>query len=123
VTVTSHCGSSPEGISAAPTIPVRLTWVLAATVVNHGTSGPRGLRRGLTGRWSDRVGRRKIFVVVVAGSVMAVAAGILEFWQKRLGMLTAAVVPGVGFGAVFAIDLAIGPRCCPSRPTSRRTSG
>ncbi|HET7761204.1 MAG TPA: MFS transporter [Phycicoccus sp.] len=60
----------------------------------------------LAGRWSDRVGRRKVFVIV-AGTVMAVAAAILAFWQTWPGVLTAAVVLGVGFGAFLAVDLAV----------------
>lgn len=60
----------------------------------------------VAGRWSDRVERRKVFVVW-AGVVMAVAALLLAFWQTWPGVLVAAVVLGVGFGAFIAVDLAI----------------
>jgi MFS family permease len=60
----------------------------------------------IAGRWSDRIKKRKIFVIV-AGVVMALAAVLLAFWQTWPGVLTAAVVLGVGFGAFLAVDLAI----------------
>lgn len=60
----------------------------------------------VAGRWSDRVRRRKIFVIW-AGVVMAVAALMLAFWQTWPGVLTAAVVLGIGFGVFLAVDLAI----------------
>ncbi len=60
----------------------------------------------IAGRMSDKVGKRKIFVIW-AGVIMAVAAGMLAFWQTWPGVLTAAVVLGVGFGAFLAVDLAI----------------
>lgn len=60
----------------------------------------------VAGRWSDRVRRRKIFVIW-AGVVMAAAALMLAFWQTWPGVLAAAVVLGVGFGAFIAVDLAI----------------
>lgn len=60
----------------------------------------------VAGRWSDRVERRKVFVVW-AGVVMAAAALLLAFWQTWTGVLVAAVVLGIGFGAFLAVDLAI----------------
>lgn len=60
----------------------------------------------VAGRWSDRVGRRKVFVIR-AGVVMAAAALLLAFWQTWTGVLVAAVVLGIGFGAFLAVDLAI----------------
>ncbi len=60
----------------------------------------------VAGRWSDRTGRRKVFVIW-AGIVMSVAAAMLASWQTWTGVLVAAVVLGVGFGAFLAVDLAI----------------
>lgn len=60
----------------------------------------------VAGYLSDRNGRRKVFVIW-AGVVMAVAALMLAFWQTWPGVLTAAVVLGIGFGAFLAVDLAI----------------
>lgn len=60
----------------------------------------------VAGYLSDRVERRKVFVIW-AGVVMAAAAGMLAFWQTWPGVITAAVVLGVGFGAFIAVDLAI----------------
>lgn len=60
----------------------------------------------LAGRWSDRVGKRRIFVVV-AGIVIAVAGMMLALWPTWIGALSAAIVLGIGFGAFMAVDLAI----------------
>nr|WP_283251874.1 MFS transporter [Aeromicrobium duanguangcaii] len=60
----------------------------------------------LAGRWSDHVERRKVFVIW-AGVIMAAAALMLAFWQTWPGVLVAAVVLGIGFGAFLAVDLAI----------------
>jgi len=60
----------------------------------------------IAGRWSDRIGRRRVFVVW-SGVVVAVASLMLASWQTWPGVLTAAVVLGVGFGAFLAVDLAI----------------
>lgn len=60
----------------------------------------------IAGRWSDRIGRRRVFVVW-SGVVVAVASLMLSSWQTWPGVLTAAVVLGVGFGAFLAVDLAI----------------
>ncbi len=60
----------------------------------------------LAGRWSDRVGKRKMFVVI-AGLVIAVAGIMLAVWPTWIGALSAAIVLGIGFGAFMAVDLAI----------------
>lgn len=60
----------------------------------------------LAGRWSDRVGKRRIFVVV-AGIVIAIAGVMLAVWPTWVGALSAAIVLGIGFGAFMAVDLAI----------------
>ncbi len=58
------------------------------------------------GRWSDRVGRRKPFVIwsgIVAGS----AAALLAFVQTWPAALVAAVVLGVGYGVYTSVDFAL----------------
>ncbi len=60
----------------------------------------------LAGGWSDRIGKRKIFVVI-SGIVIAVATVILAFWPTWTAALVAAVILGIGFGAFLAVDLAI----------------
>ena len=58
------------------------------------------------GMWSDRVGRRRVFVCW-AGVVMAVAALILAFWPTWPGSLLAAGVLGLGFGVYLSVDFAL----------------
>ncbi|MFE6891811.1 MFS transporter [Streptomyces sp. NPDC057694] len=58
------------------------------------------------GAWSDRVGRRKPFVLW-AGVLMAVATGMLAFWQTWPGAVVAAAVLGVGFGVFTSVDFAL----------------
>ncbi|MDJ1130450.1 MFS transporter [Streptomyces iconiensis] len=58
------------------------------------------------GVWSDRVGRRKPFVLW-AGVVMAFAAGIMAFWQSWTGVLVAAALLGIGFGVFTSVDFAL----------------
>jgi MFS family permease len=58
------------------------------------------------GSWSDRTGRRKIFVIS-SGLVMAAAAVILAFWPTWPGAITGAVVLGIGFGVYLSVDFAL----------------
>lgn len=58
------------------------------------------------GAWSDRVGRRKPFVLW-AGVVMAAAAVIMAFWQTWPGVLVAAALLGIGFGVFTSVDFAL----------------
>jgi MFS family permease len=59
-----------------------------------------------SGWWSDKVGRRKVFVTW-SGTVMALAGVVLVVWPTWAGVLVGAVVLGVGFGAFLAVDFAI----------------
>lgn len=59
-----------------------------------------------SGVWSDRVGRRRVFVVV-AGVVMAAAALVLAFVPTFTGALVAAVVLGTGFGVYTSVGFAL----------------
>ncbi|MEU1115415.1 MULTISPECIES: MFS transporter [unclassified Streptomyces] len=58
------------------------------------------------GAWSDRVGRRKPFVLW-SGALMAVATGLLAPWQTWPGALVAAAVLGIGFGVFTSVDFAL----------------
>lgn len=58
------------------------------------------------GVWSDRVGRRKPFVIW-SGVLMAVATAVLSGWQTWPGALVAAAVLGIGFGVFTSVDFAL----------------
>lgn len=60
----------------------------------------------VSGAWSDRVGRRKPFVLW-AGVLMALASGLLALWQTWPGALVAAALLGVGFGVFTSVDFAL----------------
>ncbi|MFI2613645.1 MFS transporter [Streptomyces sp. NPDC018584] len=60
----------------------------------------------LGGAWSDRVGRRKPFVIW-AGTLMAAATGLLALWQTWPGAIVAAALLGVGFGVFTSVDFAL----------------
>ncbi|MGH2604348.1 MAG: MFS transporter, partial [Dehalococcoidia bacterium] len=60
----------------------------------------------LGGLWSDRVGKRRVFVCA-AGTVMSLAAFTLAFWQSWPGAVVAAVILGIGFGAYTSVDFAL----------------
>ncbi|WP_223735870.1 MFS transporter [Streptomyces purpurogeneiscleroticus] len=58
------------------------------------------------GCWSDRIGRRKPFVLW-AGVLMAAATAVLACWQSWPGALVAAGTLGVGFGVFMSVDFAL----------------
>jgi MFS family permease len=58
------------------------------------------------GVWSDRVGRRKPFVLW-SGALMAVATALLSGWQTWPGAIVAAAVLGIGFGVFTSVDFAL----------------
>jgi MFS family permease len=60
----------------------------------------------LVGWWSDRVGRRKVFVIW-SGIVVAVSAAILALAQTWLAAVVAAGVLGAGYGIYQAVDFAL----------------
>ncbi|MGW0968395.1 MFS transporter [Streptomyces sp. NPDC002516] len=58
------------------------------------------------GVWSDRLGRRKPFVIW-SGVLMAVATAALACWQTWPGAIAAAAVLGIGFGVFTSVDFAL----------------
>lgn len=66
-----------------------------------------------SGKWSDRLGRRKVFVIG-SGGVMAVAAVVLASWPTWTGAVTGAVILGIGFGVYLSVDFALLTEVLPS---------
>jgi MFS family permease len=60
----------------------------------------------LAGIWSDRVARRRVFVLG-GGLVMAAAAFLIVVWPTWPGVLVAAAVLGLGFGVYTSVDFAL----------------
>ncbi|MGI5162841.1 MFS transporter [Spirillospora sp. CA-253888] len=60
----------------------------------------------VAGAWSDRIGRRRPFVVW-SGYVMTVATALLAVWQTWPGAIVAALVLGIGFGIFTSVDFAL----------------
>ncbi|MER6029697.1 MFS transporter [Streptomyces sp. NPDC001851] len=77
--------------------------VLVLTAVNSLTLMATVVTGGV---WSDRVGRRKPFVVW-SGVLMAVATAALAGRQTWPGAIVAAAVLGVGFGVFTSVDFAL----------------
>lgn len=74
------------------------------------------------GIWSDRVGRRRVFVAV-SGIVAAVASVILAVTQTWPGALVAAVVLGTGYGVYTAVDFALITQVLPEAATRAKDLG
>lgn len=60
----------------------------------------------VVGHWSDRIGRRKVFVVW-SGVLIGASSLVLGLWQSWPGALVAAVVLGAGYGVYQAVDFAL----------------
>jgi MFS family permease len=60
----------------------------------------------VVGHWSDRVGKRKVFVIW-SGVLIGASSLVLGLWQDWPGALVAAVVLGAGFGVYQAVDFAL----------------
>lgn len=67
----------------------------------------------LAGWWSDRVGRRKPFLVAAALVVM-VALAVPLFFPTVTGMIVFAALKGVGFGLYLACGLALASETLPN---------
>lgn len=67
----------------------------------------------VAGYWSDRVGRRKVFVIG-AGLLIALAQLTLAAMPTWTGAVVGAVVLGAGFGAYASVDFALITEVLPS---------
>ncbi|WP_309711243.1 MFS transporter [Pseudolysinimonas sp.] len=76
----------------------------------------------LLGRWSDRVGRRKPFVVVSA-LFQAVAAGLLAFVPDFSIAIIAGALLGIGYGAFLSVDQALATQVLPNAATRGKDLG
>ncbi len=76
----------------------------------------------LGGFLSDRLQRRKLFVVV-AVIILAVSLLLLAFFQTWQFVLIAAAVLGLGFGAYSSVDIAIITLCLPSAEDRAKDMG
>lgn len=65
------------------------------------------------GPWSDRLGRRKPFVIASAVTI-ATASLLVAFWPSWPMALVAAAVLGAGFGMFLAVDFALLTQVLPS---------
>jgi MFS family permease len=75
-----------------------------------------------TGPWSDRIGRRKPFVVVAAGLL---GAGVLvpAVAPTMTAFLVAAAIIGIGFGIYLAVGTALGTQVLPDPSAAGRDIG
>ncbi|MFR0637594.1 MULTISPECIES: MFS transporter [Micrococcaceae] len=60
----------------------------------------------ISGKISDRDGKRKKFVII-SSVIVALAAGVLAFASNFTTAVIAAVLLGIGFGAYLAVDFAL----------------
>jgi MFS family permease len=76
----------------------------------------------LLGRWSDRIGRRKPFVVVAA-LFQAVAALLLAFVPDFTVAIIAGALLGIGYGAFLSVDQALATQVLPDATTRGKDLG
>ncbi|MCO1654546.1 MFS transporter [Pseudonocardia humida] len=100
-------------------VPDPATGVLIATAVDLGFML---IAVVLTGMWSDRVGRRRVFVTG-GGLLMAGAAFTIAVWPTWTGVLVAAAVLGLGFGTYTSVDFALLTQVLPSSTDRARDLG
>lgn len=60
----------------------------------------------VAGVWSDRIGRRRVFVVWSA-VIMAGATALLAVWPTMSVAIAAALILGLGFGVFTSVDFAL----------------
>ena len=76
----------------------------------------------ISGRLSDRVGRRKIFVLAAA-AVYSVAMLVVAAASDFDGFLLGVALSGLGFGVYFAIDLALVADVLPDKDSAAKDLG
>jgi len=88
-----YIGLGDEAVTLMPLVSAA---ALPALIVAVAVSGP----------WSDRVGRRKPFVVA-ASLIVGLAQLVPWVWPTFEGMIVFALLAGLGFGAFQAVDTAL----------------
>lgn len=86
-----------------------LTLTLAAFI-------PTLVSIGLSGWWSDKVGRRKVFIYA-ASAIMAVGLAMPLIMPTMTGMILMAIINGIGFGVYMSVDAALMTEVLPSEGT------
>jgi MFS family permease len=76
----------------------------------------------VAGAWSDRVGRRKVFVIG-AGLVAASASMTLALTQTWPGAVVGAIVLGIGFGVYLSVDFALCTEVLPDEASRAKDLG
>lgn len=76
----------------------------------------------LLGRWSDRTGRRRIFVFVAAG-LQAVAALLLALVPDLTVAMVAAGLLGAGYGCFLSVDQALATQVLPDAASRGKDLG
>ena len=76
----------------------------------------------LGGLASDRLNRRKGFILLAAG-LMAAGLGVFAFWPTWPGPLVGYTLYGIGFGLYATVDSALVAQVLPSRRDSARDLG
>ncbi|GAA3939263.1 MFS transporter [Microbacterium soli] len=71
----------------------------------------------VSGWWSDRVGRRKVFIYV-ASAVMVVGLLMPLLMPSMTGMILMSVINGIGFGLYSSVDAALMTEVLPSEGTA-----
>ena len=71
----------------------------------------------LSGWWSDRVGRRKVFIYA-ATVIMAAGLAFPLIMPTMTGMILMSIVNGVGFGLYMSVDAALMTEVLPNEGTS-----
>ncbi|WP_394940250.1 MFS transporter [Psychromicrobium sp. YIM B11713] len=74
------------------------------------------------GAWTDRVGRRKPFVIA-SSAVIAVASLVLAFFPTWTGAIVGAAILGIGYGAYLAVDMALLTQVLPAAVSRGRDLG
>ncbi|WP_447949565.1 MFS transporter [Microbacterium aurum] len=76
----------------------------------------------VSGRWSDKIGRRKPFVIA-ASIIMAVSYLVPFFWASLPALFIQAAVMGLGFGMFIVIDGALFVEVLPDKAAAGRDLG
>ncbi|MBB2943359.1 MFS family permease [Actinoplanes lutulentus] len=97
---------------AAGVLAINSVLFLAAAIAGTLAAGP----------WSDRIRRRKPFVI--AASLIAVAAGIAPLLSPTIAGMTAfAVIGGLAFGSYYSVDTALMTEVLPSAHSRAKDLG